>query len=178
MNIKIEKTNPSQSIVEENSIKWKLFTKMNKKIILYQFIIGSVFIVLGIIDSNSQPSSLNILLSFGISFVLLAGIYWLQTFQNKKKYALKVEMYSTRHAQSDSKITININDELVKYQDLELSQEVKWSLFTHYKLYNDYLFLIMDDSFLSSIIIHKKNFEEAEFKELHDFVKNKLILKK
>ena len=86
MDIKIVKENSFKSIHDENSTRWKLFTEKNNKIILFQVVFGIVFIVLGMLDENQQYNNINITLSFGIAGVLLAGIYFLQTYLNKNRF--------------------------------------------------------------------------------------------
>lgn len=178
MDIKIVKENSFKSIHDENSTRWKLFTEKNNKIILFQVVFGIVFIVLGILDENQQYNNINITLSFGIAGVLLAGIYSLQTYMNKNRFDERIQQYANRHKLNPGNIEIHITNESIKYKDFELTQELKWSIFSHFKLYHGYLFLIIENSFLSSIVIDKKLFKEIEFIELYDFVSKKLIEKK
>lgn len=178
MDIKIVKENSFKSIHDENSTRWKLFTEKNNKIILFQVVFGIVFIVLGILDENQQYNNINITLSFGIAGVLLAGIYSLQTYMNKNRFDERIQQYANRHKLNPGNIEIHITNESIKYKDFELIQEIRWSIFSHFKLYHGYLFLIIENSFLSSIVIDKKLFKEIEFIELYDFVSKKLIEKK
>lgn len=178
MDIKIVKENSFKSIHDENSTRWKLFTEKNNKIILFQVVFGIVFIVLGILDENQQYNNINITLSFGIAGVLLAGIYSLQTYMNKNRFDERIQQYANRHKLNPGNIEIHITNESIKYKDFELIQEIRWSIFSHFKLYHGYIFLIIENSFLSSIVIDKKLFKEIEFIELYDFVSKKLIEKK
>lgn len=178
MDIKIVKENSFKSIHDENSTRWKLFTEKNNKIILFQVVFGIVFIVLGMLDENQQYNNINITLSFGIAGVLLAGIYSLQTYMNKNRFDERIQQYANRHKLNPGNIEIHITNESIKYKDFELIQEIRWSIFSHFKLYHGYIFLIIENSFLSSIVIDKKLFKEIEFIELYDFVSKKLIEKK
>jgi len=51
---------------------------------------------------------------------------------------------------------------------------MKWTYFTEFKLYNNYLILIIDKQSLNSIIVNRNEISGAQFTELLEFVKNKL----
>ena len=179
MDITIKARNSQQRVFELNSIRWKLLMARYKKINIFQFLAGIIFLYLGIINREKViPKDINIGISLGIAFILLGAIYSYHNYVNKKKFYRKIQILSKRIEKNHDEILIHITGESIRYEDFELSQELKWSLISHYKIYNDLLFLIMDEHLLTSIIIDKNLITEEEFSELYSFVKNKLIEKK
>ncbi|MDA3911062.1 MAG: hypothetical protein PF448_06880 [Bacteroidales bacterium] len=178
MEIKITNQNPSKSVLVENALKWKLFNEKIIAIILFQLLLGIVLVIVGVSGTQILFHNTNILPSFGIAFVLLAGMYFYQNQRYKKIFFEKTRKYAEYLKAQDAEIHITITNEMVTYEDSLLSQKIQWRLFTHYKLYHNYLFLIINEKNLSSIVIDKTMLNESEFSTLFKFLNQRLIEKK
>ena len=55
-----------------------------------------------------------------------------------------------------------------------MTQELKWSKFSHYKYSNGFLFLLIGDTFSLTFTIDEKYLTREDFDSLLDFVKRNL----
>ena len=178
MKIQIKELNKSESLVESSKILWKLFAKKNKALFLLEFVVGLGFITWGLLDNEYTFKGLNLIFSFGIACIFLSLIYYYHLYRNKKLYFRKVSWYLQKYKNSQSECIIEISDDFVRYEDFEKKNELKWSVFTSYKIISDFLFLITDDLLLAPITINKKLITNDEFNAIIEFVKKKLPEKK
>jgi len=68
-----------------------------------------------------------------------------------------------------------MDDLIFTYRDAQSYVELKWSVFTGYKLFGDYLFLIKDNNLASSYIINKNELSRQDFSDLISFLSNRMI---
>src|SRR6186713_133462 len=109
------------------------------------------------------------------SYLLIETFFYLcHIYQNKIKYLSRTKQLLSRYKNQNEGIEIKITNESVSYKDFEAYSEMKWTYFTEYKLYKNYLILIIDKQSLSSIIINRNEISGPQFTELLEFVKNKL----
>ena len=74
-------------------------------------------------------------------------------------------------------IEIKFTDSKIIYKDFESFFEMAWTVFSEYKIYRDYLFLMGEKNFFNSIVIKRNEVSADKFSELLEFVKKKLIRK-
>ena len=80
----------------------------------------------------------------------------------------------SRHKNQNQGIEIKITNTSVSFKDFEIYSEVKWTCFTEYKLYKNYLILIIDKQSLGSIFINRNEISGDQFADLLEFVKSKI----
>jgi|SRR5215203_2273332 len=172
MDIIIKRAN-HDDLLEQNSIKWKLFA--NRSIILFVYPFMGIFFLAGNwLTLKGGEYFWGFTSSFGLSLIFLSVFYFSHVYQNKIKYLSRTKEILSRYKNQTEGIEINITDKSVSYKDFEIYSEMKWACFTEYKLYKDYIILIIDKQSLSSIIINRKEISGGQFAELFEFVKNKL----
>lgn len=174
-----------ESLMERNIIHWKLFAHKYYLIILVEFLGGISCLISGMrkgytwkstVNGASTLYTFNGELSIGIAFLLLAIISFFNIQRSRNSFFKKVRA-SMQNNISDN-ASMEIDNTEVKYRDSELIQEIKWSLFSHYKFYKNYLFLITSDNYITSILIDKRLLTSSEFAELSAYVKKQLSEKK
>jgi hypothetical protein len=120
----------------------------------------------------------HIMLGLGIA-VMLFSVYlaFVYLILQRKKFFKAVSKVVSRHKTVSDIYTLKINDDGIYYNDSEITQNEKWSVFTKYKIYKEYLLLFRDDFYINALVIDKKQIPDTDFNELLIFVKKKLIEK-
>jgi hypothetical protein len=163
----------NDDLLEHNYIKWKLFS--NRYIILLVYAVMGIFFLVGNwLTLKDGEYFWGFISSFGLSLVFLSLFYFSHIYQYKRKYLSRTKQILNRYKNQNEGVEIKITDKLVSYKDLEAYSEMKWTYFTEFKLYNNYLILIIDKQSLNSIIVNRNEISGAQFTELLEFVKNKL----
>jgi hypothetical protein len=177
MEIKIVTSN-FDDILQQNKIKWKLFIRKRLLENLLFIIIGILFITMQFFSSNKPHQNFwNLETSVGGSFLLLAIIYFYHIAKARYKFLFRAKKYVRDFKKNGRAIEIKITDDYVTYIDYESSVEVKWTIFTSYKYYYNYLFLNTIDEYLGGFVINRKDISEEQFSELFNFVSKKLAKK-
>lgn len=174
----------TDKIPDKHKILWRLHAVKTYRAIGLYFFGGILLIVIGSIGDYSFKTfsdktvtyNLNFTHSFGVALILLSIIYLYHTFKARSKYfdSLDRQLYQEPNAFISNMI---INETGVCTAGKDIKQEMKWTLFTHYKLYKHYLLLIMDDISLYSIVINMKELDNNAASELLAFAKRKLVKK-
>ena len=172
MEIIIKRPN-NDDLLEQNSIKWKLFTKGNIILFVYAFM-GIFFLVGNWLTLKDGEYFWGFISSFGLSLVFLSLFYFSHIYQNKIKYLSRTKQILSRFKNQNEGIEIKITNTSVSYKDFEAYSDMKWTCFTEYKLYKNYLVLIINKQSLSSIAINRNEISGSQFTELFEFVKNRL----
>ena len=173
MEIIIKRSN-NDDLLEQNSIKWKLFTQKNILIFALYAFMGTFFLVTNWLTLKNDENFWGFTTSFGASLLLLSFFYFIHTYKNKIKYISRTKLFINRYRSQTEGIEIKITNTSVTYKDFEIYSEMKWTVFTEYKLYKNYFILIIDWRDLSSIIINRNEISETQFTEIFEFVKGKL----
>ena len=161
-------------LLQQNVIKWKLFAKKSVQLILLYAFLGAVILGANWISLKQGDSFWGFESSFGIGILLLSLFYFIHTYKNKIKFLARTKEIVSKYKNENSGIEIKFNDTTVSYKDFEIYSELRWTVFTQYKLYRDYLILVMDSQYLTSIFVNRSEISEVQFTELLELVKNKL----
>lgn len=164
----------NNDLLRQNQIKWELFTQKNIKIFILYALVGTLILIQSGITQQDSKSFWGPGSSFGLSLIFLSLFYFLQTYQNKTRFFARTKQHIDRYNRQEEGIEIKITDISITYKDFERTSEMKWTTFTHYKFYKDYLFIISENGYLSSVIINKNEINSDKFFKLLDFVKNTL----
>ena len=173
MEIIIKKPN-NDDLLQQNSIKWKLFTQKNILLLALYAFMGTFFLVGNWVMLKDGEYFWGATSSFGLSLIFLSLFYFIHTYQSKIKYLSRTKQILSRYKNQSHGIEIKITNTTVSYKDFELFSEMSWTVFSQYKIYKNYLILIRDKESLSSIIINRNEISGAQFAELFEFVKSKI----
>ncbi len=161
MEITVHNTEADKTILTKADITWKKHTS-NFVLVWIVLGLGIVFFSIGIY------LRLHALWAVGLGFTLAALFYLNGLWKSKRSFFEKVQKQVERRKVSNEYM-LHFTSESVKYQDVELTMEMKWTMFTWYKEYADYLILGMYDN-ETTILVSKKFISENEFGELLSFV--------
>ena len=166
MQIEITRSD-SKNLLPANKLKWDLFIRKQYKLWIIYFAIGIVFLLMGAASKNIW----NFFTSFSLLFLVMGITFVYQTINSREK---TIESLRKSISLSDFEITISVNDSVFIYEDSKSYSELKWTFFSGYKIYKDYLFLVAGNNLLSSFSICKNELSPKDFEELHNFVSHLL----
>ena len=177
MEIKINRE-INDELIEIHRIRWNLSFKKSLLYFTFYAIAGLFIFGIAALDAVKSGHFWGLFSSFGLSLIFLSTYYFLHNYQNKRKYLANIRMALALSKQRGQNTEIILNDTGVTFKDFQTHSEWKWSAFSHYMLYKNYLFLMMGSSVLNSVAIQKTELSAYEFDELVDFCKARLYLKK
>jgi hypothetical protein len=166
MNIEIKNKKAAQSITDANNVIWKMFASKFKKGMILQFLFVFIAVVFGFLDFNrydriTTPGNiryfnLNLFPSLAILYSVFLSVRIISFFKGKKKFFKNAKEQALRLTYGSDEMTIIINEVKIKYTTASITKEMNWVLFSHYKLYDNILFLYTLDSI--SLTLEKKKF--------------------
>jgi hypothetical protein len=115
--------------------------------------------------------------SFGFVIIIITTYMLVLFLRSKTKYFKKIKESAEKHMKGDNKIIIQINENLVTYKSSLMSNEIKWTMFTHYTTLNNYILLYTDEYFMSCVSIDKNLLNQSDITTLLDIVKKRLPYK-
>ena len=157
----------------QNKVRWQILMKPT---IITAFAFAIFGIILLIIGSNNriEKSFWNFFSCMGISFLYLSITDFSHTLKAKTKFFSKIKETIARSDKQKNITEISLNDVKIMYKDFEVFYEMKWSVFSSYKFYKNYLFLLSDDTYLTGIMINKSELSVEEFETLSKFIRSRL----
>jgi hypothetical protein len=185
MDIEIKIPNAARLIFEQTSAGMEFSTRKTWIFLAFVFVMGAFCLVFGLssggstvyIDGKTTIYELHIFSSAGVSFISLGLIYLYYTFVAKRKHMESITNYAYKRGNSNE-VVLRLTDEGVYHQDLELKQEMKWSLFTKASIYKHYIVLTMDEShYFPPVMIDKRFMSLENAEELIRFLTARFQLK-
>lgn len=173
MDIRIYRKN-NDDLIEINKIRWKLFSKRSFFEIRLFVLLGTLILIMHFLTLGDGENFWGFIPSLGLGILLLALVYTYHMIKARRKYMTRTLEIISRHKNQDQGIEITITDTNISSKDFQMFTDTKWSVFLQYKLYKNYLFLIIDDQNLNSVIIDRNEITEAEFTWLYEFVKERM----
>jgi hypothetical protein len=82
------------------------------------------------------------------------------------------------HSLDPNDVLIEIAPDTIKMAGPYSRHEYKWKYFSHFKLKDDILFLLTDNSYLNAVAVPKSLVDPAKFNEALNLAKHRLIEKK
>jgi hypothetical protein len=177
MEINIVKKNTGD-LLRKNKTKWGLAYRNTYFFIASYAFVGSLILICNAVTAKNADDFWGLGTSLGGGLIFLSIVYFSHTFQAKRKYLERTRIAIKRSEHEGQNTEILIKDDGITFKDFQTRSEWKWSVFPHYLLYKDYLFLMMGNSVLNSITIQKTELSVYEFEELINFCKGHLYLKK
>lgn len=191
MEIILKDDNAKETYAAKESIVWKLHSKKYVKFILLNYLIGLILLLIGILIFNDynykseyhnyQTSEyhvtyvnyhMHLTILIGIVFVLSASLNLYYHIKGKNDFFRKINESKTKLFKE---VIIQISDGGISYKSFLLESEMKWTFFSMYKIYDNFLFLYSNDALMNSICIDKNLMSEEEFSQVMSFIKNRLV---
>jgi hypothetical protein len=165
-------------LLNKNKIRWTLFSRKNIFHFIIYAIVGLILLIGSAVTEKDISNFWGMGSSLGLSLIFLSLFYFSHTYQNKRKFITRTRAYIKLFNEQKQETELVFADEKITYKDFQSYSEWKWTKFSHYMLYKDYLFLILDNSFLNALIVHKSEVTPEKFDELLSFSKGHLRLRK
>jgi hypothetical protein len=174
--IRIDIPYNNDDFIRSRSINWKLQSRKIHKQLPY-YAIGSLIILglglLGRIDSKPMNS----FIIGGIAFSIMTLLLFLFMMLAKHIYMKKIKSIAEKYNEIKMDCTYELTDESLKYWDKEKHIEYKWTVFSHYSLYKQYLILGINNSSSAAFIYEKKDSDGDIYDKIVDFIKTKVAYK-
>jgi len=174
--IKLNFTFDKTDFIKENTIRWKIhWKKYNRQLIIYWIL--SIFIYsLGILLTIlNEPSEL--LVFIGIGFLVTAFLMTFNMIYSWKKTSKKIKLSAEKYEEINMNCVYELSEDSVKYWDQEKHLSFKWSIFSHYMFYKDYVVLVLNDSLINSYLFDKKSSGIENYDKILNLAKSKLPYK-
>lgn len=113
----------------------------------------------------------------GICFTLVTLLLVLFMLYSKRQYFQKSEKLAEKYASIKLDCTYEFSNESIKYWDSEKTIEFKWTVFTHYSTYKNYLILFLNNSIITSYLFEKTEAEIEDYNKIFDLAQSKLEYK-
>lgn len=189
MKITIQDSNSIENAKERFSALWETATKKGLRVMMIRPLYGVILILIAVFTEPYNSSSrsittpdgvvqhisyfnLNIFLSIGIVFILYFLLELLRIKRERNK------LWDGELKRIGQQINIQLTDEDVRHQSSGITTTIQWNRFSGYKEFKGFLFLLMDDSIFSAIVINKQLLQEEELKELLLFLEGNPKLKR
>jgi hypothetical protein len=129
-------------------------------------------------DGKEIYYNINISFSIGLAFILLAIIYLRHMLRNKNTFFVLSDKHIGENSLERKEGGLLITEDIVKVTSYNSAHEYSWKYFSHYKLKDEILFLLSDNSYLNAVAIPKTAIDEEKFDELLKLVEKRLIEKR
>ena len=153
-------------------IHWKKFRKQ-----LNGIAIASItFLVLGfLVRTQSEP--FNPFLLFGIVFSIISIFWFLTLLLSKSSLSRKIKITAQRYDEIKMDCTYEFSDDSVKYWDKEKHFDFKWTVFTDYSVYKNYLIIKLNTALTNPFIFEKTDSDFTDYNRILELVKTKIEYK-
>lgn len=176
MEINIKRDN-NNYLLEQSRVKWELFARKNVRIFSVYALVGVFCVAFGVFTHRRVGTFWHFSTCVGLSLILLSSFYFYHLIRNRVKFISRTKDHIAAFEKQKNPAEITLNDSRITYRDIESYWELKWTSFSQYKLYKNYLFLMTDDSFPGAISIRKNELSQKEFAILYKFIATKLLEK-
>lgn len=169
----------NQTYFEECLTLWRISSKEAFSNVKTYSICCLVYLALGILYYlRGKPISLFIsslgLACFLLLIIQLVNIHQSKT-RTKKILSIRIDKYkSTQTAVRELFFT----EDNLKYCDPEMLLQLKWSVFSHYQEYGNYVFFFLKESKKPALSMDKINIPESIEKDLFELINSKIPIQK
>ncbi|HBK32041.1 MAG TPA: hypothetical protein DDZ96_01300 [Porphyromonadaceae bacterium] len=166
-----------EQFIRQQIVLWKLQSRQgSRKQRVNFFIAAAAFLALGIL-AGSDDGSPNPFILVGILFMLYAVFSALIYGAAKRRYIRKTHEVADKYEAMDMDCTYEFSEEFLKYTDKEKAVQFRWSMFTYYTIYDGYLLLLINDSFINAFVLKKEELPSGQYENLVTWLKSKLNYK-
>lgn len=166
-----------QDFIQGHLIKWKIHWMKNRRQLVNYSIASIIVLTIGIL-ARTEDEPTNPILFIGIGFSVTTLFFIYLRFFSKHRYTRNIKEIAEKFDSVKMDCSYEFSDDSVKYWDKEKKLEFKWSVFTNYSIYKDYLILILNNSLIESYIFEKKESDIYDYNRILEITKSKLDYKK
>lgn len=174
--IRIETPFNKVDFIKSCKIRWIIhWTKNKRQLIRYSIISGVIYTLGMICVTEKEPSNPFVFIGIGLiaCMALLTLIRYYSWFTLIKTTKIIADKYDS--VKMDC--VYELNDDSIKYWDKEKHLDFKWSVFTHYTIYKDYIVIVINHSLINSYLFGKNETDIDNYNRILDLVKTKLEYK-
>lgn len=157
-------------------IKWEIHWLKNRRQLKIYSIASAIVLAIGIV-ARTEEEPINPFIFLGIGFTLATLLFVYFRIMAKRRYSRKVEEIARKFDAVKMDCTYEFSNESIKYWDNEKTLDFKWTVFTNYSEYKNYLILILNNSMIESYIFEKKESDLDEYNKVLEMAKSKLEYK-
>ncbi len=173
MDIKIIKE-IDESYIDESLTQWKLATRNNLRQIRIFSVLIVFFISIGLMKYNKEGTFWNYSTSFGLALVFLTVFLIEMHYKGREKWIKRAK----KCIEKPSRITeYNFTDEMITVKDPESYGEFKWSVFSTFQFYKNYLLISIKDSSDGFIVLDRNKIGKDIFNALIALLQEKITEK-
>ena len=186
MEIQIESLRGGESLYEANRILFRLYSR--KRLVSLAFVLVAATILLipklnsgddasqgtRSFETNFSYSIDNFYHTLGVAFLLVFLLQLIGYFRQRNSFFTMARRIRDRRRNSHDRSTVKITERAVHYQNFEITQESKWSIYSAYLFYKNYVFLFPSASPLWALSVDLSQVSPADLNELRNFLKSKL----
>jgi hypothetical protein len=174
--VKIETLWDQNTFLRLGKVQWEITYRKFQKNLKYYFITAGILLILGFI-ARYEEDSINPFIIIGFVFLTISLFMTLLMFGLRRNYLKRLSSLANKFETLKMDCTIEVTDENVKYWDKEKYFELKWTAFSSYSCYKNYLILSTPYSLANSIILEKTESDFIEYDKIFELAKAKLIKK-
>jgi len=168
----------NQTYFEECLTLWRFSSKEAFNSIKTYLICCIVYLFFGLFYYlRGKPVSLFIS-SLGIASFLLLIIQFLNIYQlktrTKRNLSTRIDKYKNIPTAVRELI---FNEDCIKFCDPEMKLELKWSAFSHYQEFGNYVFFFLNENKNPALSMDKTNIPESIKKGLFELINSKISLR-
>ena len=150
----------------QNQIIWKNHTKRNKTSLLIFAGAGLIYLALGCSELYKKNSFWNFETTLGLAFLFVSIINLYHLVKDKNDYFRKVNLVMTHWAKFNAEIHMKLTDEGIFYKDSQTVYERRWSVFTSYKIDDEFIIFIEVEPTIGDFFINRNELSANDLKEL------------
>ena len=174
--IRIESPFDKNDFIKASKVRWIIHWKKNKKQLIQYWIISIIIYSLGLILlTENEPSNPFVFIGIGflVATVWLTYIRIYSWISTNKKTKLIAEKFN----EIKMDCVYELSEDSIKYWDKEKHLDFKWSVFTHYSIYKDYIVMILNNSLINYYLFDKNETDIDKYNQILELVKTKLNYK-
>jgi hypothetical protein len=175
-NYKIDSPFQKTEFIRISMVRWTIQNRKYKGSLMRLSIITFVFFVFVFLTFLGDNPSYG-LLTFGMSSFFLTLFLIYGRVITKVRYHKTILQTADKFEELNMDCSYDFSDDSVKYWDKEKHFDFKWSVFSSYSIYKNYLILSINDSIISFYIFEKKEDDQNEYNRILEFAKLKLNYK-
>lgn len=173
---KIHSPFDKQDFIRAMLVKWEIHWLKNRRQLINYSIASFIILSIGIVArTEEEPTNPFIFLGIGFAFATLLFFYF--RILSKRRYSRQVQNVANKFDSIKMDCIYEFSDESIKYWDKEKTLDFKWTLFTNYSTYKNYLIIILNNSLIESYLFEKKESDLEEYNKVLEITKSKLKYK-
>ncbi len=176
-NIRIETPYNKDEFRKENKIRWIIFSKNYSRLLIYLSFFSVCMYFIGWVQTTDEEP-FNFIFIFGIASIIMTCYLSLRLLYSLISYTRIIRIIADKFEKEKMDCIYELNDESIKYWDKEKHMDFKWSMYSHYSFYKNYLVLFVNNSVTNTYLFKKGDTEFNQYEKILELVKTKLKFKK